>query len=71
MTRQIKCMEDKYLLPSLELVERVFTAHENEQEGKLVQGIIKIYQTGSSERKDGEIFCPLTPIQRLLITLPN
>ncbi len=41
MTRQIKCMEDKYLLPSLELVERVFTAHENEQEGKLVRSLVE------------------------------
>ena len=41
MTCQIKCMEDKYLLPSLELVERVFTAHENEQEGKLVRSMVE------------------------------
>ncbi|MBR6786982.1 MAG: N-acetyltransferase [Clostridia bacterium] len=41
MTRQIKCMEDKYLLPSLELVERVFTAHENEQEGKIVRSLVE------------------------------
>jgi len=31
--RVIKAMEDKYLLPSLELVERVFTAHSDPQEG--------------------------------------
>ena len=35
--RTIKSMEEKYLLPSLELVEAVFTAHENEKEGKLVR----------------------------------
>ena len=41
MNRQIKCMEDKYLEPSLELVERVFTAHENEKEGKLVRTLVE------------------------------
>jgi len=29
MERTIKSMEEKYLLPSLELVEKVFTAHES------------------------------------------
>lgn len=41
MNRQIKCMEDKYLEPSLKLVERVFTAHENEKEGKLVRALVE------------------------------
>ncbi len=41
MNRQIKCMEDKYLEPSLKLVERVFTAHENEKEGKLVHALVE------------------------------
>ena len=41
MNQQIKCMEDKYLEPSLELVERVFTAHENEKEGKLVRALVE------------------------------
>ena len=41
MTRQIKCMEEKYLLPSLELVEKVFTAHENEKEGKTVRSLVE------------------------------
>lgn len=41
MNWQIKCMEDKYLEPSLELVERVFTTHENEKEGKLVRALVE------------------------------
>lgn len=39
--RIIKTMEEKYLLPSLELVEAVFTAHENEYEGKLVRCLVE------------------------------
>ena len=39
--RILKSMEEKYLLPSLELVEAVFTAHENEQEGKLVRSLVE------------------------------
>lgn len=41
MNRQIKSMEDRYLLPSLELVEKVFTAHENEQEGRTVRALVE------------------------------
>ena len=41
MNRPIKCMEEKYLLPSLELVEQVFTAHENEKEGKMVRSLVE------------------------------
>ena len=37
--RIIKAMEEKYLLPSLEMVEAVFTAHENADEGKLVRSL--------------------------------
>ena len=39
--RSIKSMEEKYLLPSLELVEAVFTEHENAQEGKLVRSLVE------------------------------
>ena len=39
--RIIKAMEEKYLLPSLELVEAVFTDHENAQEGKLVRRLVE------------------------------
>ena len=39
--RVIKVMEEKYLLPSLELVEAVFTAHENADEGKLVRSLVE------------------------------
>ena len=41
MKRIIKAMEDKYLLPALELVEAVFTAHENPEEGKLVRTLVE------------------------------
>ena len=39
--RTIKSMEEKYLLPSLELVEQVFTDHENAEEGKLVRALVE------------------------------
>ena len=41
MERTIKSIEEKYLLPSLELVEAVFTDHENKQEGKLVRSLVE------------------------------
>jgi predicted N-acetyltransferase YhbS len=41
MERIIKSMEDKYLLPSLELVEQVFTDHENAEEGRLVRTLVE------------------------------
>ena len=41
MNRLIKAMEDKYLLPSLELVETVFTAHSDAEEGKLVRSLVE------------------------------
>lgn len=40
-SRTIKPMEEKYLQSSLELVETVFTEHENEEEGKLVRGLVE------------------------------
>ena len=39
--RIIKAMEEKYLLLSLELVQTVFTEHENEAEGKLVRALVE------------------------------
>ena len=39
--RIIKSMEEKYLIASLELVEAVFTAYENAEEGKLVHSLVK------------------------------
>lgn len=39
--RIIKSMEEKYLVPSLELVETVFTEHSDEEEGKLVRGLVE------------------------------
>lgn len=41
MERIIKSMEEKYLLPALELVDAVFTAHENAEEGKLVRSLVE------------------------------
>ena len=39
--RIVKTMEEKYQLPALELVEAVFTAHETEEEGKLVRSLVE------------------------------
>ena len=39
--RIIKAMEDKYLLPSAEMVEAVFTDHESAEEGKLVRSLVE------------------------------
>lgn len=39
--RAIKSMEEKYLLSSLELVESVFTAHSDAEEGKLVRSLVE------------------------------
>ena len=39
--RIIKSMEEKYLVPSLELVEAVFTDHESAEEGKLVRRLVE------------------------------
>ena len=39
--RIVKSMEDKYLLPSLELVEKVFTESECEENGKLVRSLVE------------------------------
>ena len=39
--RSIKAMEEKYLVSSLDLVEAVFTDHENAQEGKLVRSLVE------------------------------
>ena len=38
-------MEENYRLPALELVEAVFTAHENEKEGKLVRSLVEEIRT--------------------------
>ena len=40
MKRVMKSMEEKYLLPTLELVEAVFTAHSDAEEGKLVRALV-------------------------------
>ena len=41
MERTIKLMEVKYLFSSLDLVETVFTDHENADEGKLVRSLVE------------------------------
>ena len=41
MKRIIKPMEDKYLRPSLELVETVFTEHSDAEEGNLVRTLVE------------------------------
>lgn len=38
--RIIQSMEEKYRLPALELVEAVFTAHSDAEEGKLVRALV-------------------------------
>ena len=37
----MRSIEEKYLLPTLELVEAVFTDHENAEEGKLVRALVE------------------------------
>lgn len=39
--RTITSMKPEYLLPSLELVEQVFTEHENADEGKVVRALVE------------------------------
>ncbi|MDE5835128.1 MAG: N-acetyltransferase [Ruminococcus sp.] len=41
MKRIIKSMENKYLIPSLNLVEEVFTEYDSEKEGKMVRGLVE------------------------------
>lgn len=45
MNRIIKSMEDRYLVPSLELVETVFTEHSDAEEGKLVRSLVEEIRT--------------------------
>ena len=40
MKRIIKSMENKYLLPALELVETVFTEYDSPEEGKTVRRLV-------------------------------
>ena len=41
MERIIKSMENKYLLPSLELIQEVFTEYDNLEEGKTVRRLVE------------------------------
>ena len=45
MERIIKSMEEKYLLPALDLVEAVFTEHADAEEGKLVRRLVEEIRT--------------------------
>lgn len=46
MDRIIKSMEDKYLLPSLKLVEDVFKEHDGAEEGKKVRALVEEIRAG-------------------------
>ena len=39
--RTITAMKPEYLLPSLELIEAVFTDHESAEEGRLVRALVE------------------------------
>ena len=41
MKRTVKPMEEKYLLPSLELVETVFTEYETPEDGKITRSLVE------------------------------
>ena len=41
MKRIIKSMENKYLLPSLELVQEVFSEWDSPEEGKVVRQLVE------------------------------
>lgn len=41
MARTIKSMEEKYRIPSLDMVEAVFTAHADAEEGKMVRALVE------------------------------
>lgn len=41
MERMLKSMEERYLLPSLELIEDVFTQSDSLEEGKIVRGLVE------------------------------
>ena len=45
MNRIIQSIEERHLLPALDLVEAVFTAHENADEGKLVRALAEEIRT--------------------------
>lgn len=41
MAREIRAMEEKYLAPSLDLVEEVFTEYDSPQEGRMVRSLVE------------------------------
>lgn len=53
--RSIQSMKEQYLLPSLELIEQVFTESENEEEGKLVRRL-------TEEIRSKRFYCPILEI---------
>ena len=44
--RHIESMSEKYLVSSLELVETVFTEHENAEEGRMVRSLVEEIRAG-------------------------
>lgn len=55
MERIIKAMEDKYLEPSLDLLEAVFTAQDGPEDGKLARRIVEGYRAGENYLPEMEI----------------
>jgi hypothetical protein len=39
--RTIKCVDEKHKAEALDLVQQVFTDHENETEGKMVRSLVE------------------------------
>ncbi len=46
MQRTIKSVEEKYLLPSLDLIERAFSDYEGEAEGRVVRALAQEIRSG-------------------------
>ena len=50
--RIIKQIEDKYLTPTLDLVEQVFTAHSDAEEGALVRSLVEEIRAKAKELEE-------------------
>lgn len=55
MERIIKAMEDKYLSPSLDLLEAVFTVQDGPEDGQLARRIVEGYRAGENYLPEMEI----------------
>ena len=64
--RIIKSMEEKYLVPALELVDAVFTASECAENGKLVRSLVEAPwvrpETGMEKISRTELITVMTPM---------